>query len=154
MPVSINVNGAIAPLFRPEARPTITVAGETSSIPADNIGPIPLRPEPSTEAPLISVDDGELSSPAADNEANQQAVRNIEANELTENPDVDNDGLRLDSLTSERNEVSSRQDNLKEENASIEQEIRNLEQVERQLDRRIAQLKQAQNVGSQINLIV
>ncbi|WP_144392792.1 DUF3450 domain-containing protein [Pleionea sediminis] len=138
------------------SRPTITIDGKSSPIPADKIGPFTIEPAetPRSVTDIEVSDTGKIEAPLID--SNIESIKSEEQQLRTAAQPVDVDGrqIRIESLSDEKQSVVQRQDNLQDRNESIEREIRNLERVERSLDRRISQLRQAQSLGGQLDVLV
>ncbi len=155
MAVNFNINGTIVPA-QISSRPTINVAGESSPVPADRIGPIPIeqRQAPTSNTRIDVSENNELSAPFIEVEQTASENNRQTTSTAPDAPQANTEQRQIQELTGERGEVRQEKVELREENESIEREIQNLEKVERSLDRRIAQLKQARSLGGQVDVLV
>lgn len=155
MPAFINIGQQSIPIPQ-STRPTLTVDGNSSPVPADKIGPFPIAPKqaPSDNTIVQTGVDNSIEAPFIDIEKTSSELQQQSTDTAPVAPQADNDQLKLRSLNDQRVDVQQEQTELQEQNQSIEREIQILEKVERSLDRRISQLKQIQTLGQRLDVSV
>lgn len=155
MPAFINIGQQSIPIPQ-STRPSLTVDGMSSPIPADKIGPFSIETQqaPSNNTTLQAGVDNSVEAPFIDIEKASSELQQQTTDTVPSAPQQDNGQLKLRSLNDQRVDVQQEQTELQEQNQSIEREIQNLERVERSLDRRISQLKQIQTLGQRLDVSV
>ncbi len=154
MPAFINIGQQSIPVPQ-TTRPTITVDGNSSPVPADKIGPFPIEPKqaPSDNTIIQTGVDNSIEAPFIDIEKVSSELQQS-STDTAAAPQADSGQFKLRSLNEQRLDVQQEQTELQEQNQSIEREIQILEKVERSLDRRISQLKQIQTLGQRLDVSV